>query len=122
MKVFTSILLIVALSGCSAMDAFKLLTPDSSGIKANAQIGKTNQIDESLLKVNTGEGPQTADAIVNNKQSSTVAEQITNTNIPMSFMLIFGFACWVSPSPQRVGRNLTNFILMLFGKGNLPKE
>lgn len=116
------LLLILLLSGCSALNPLDLLKP-SSGIEAKAQIGKTNQIDDSLLKVNTGESTtQTADAIVNTKQESTVAEQINNTNIPMSMMLLFGFACWVSPSPQRVTRNVTNFCLMLCGRPPLPKE
>lgn len=115
-------MLVLLITSCSAMDALKMFTPDSSGIKANAQIGKTNQIDESIIKLNTGEGSQTADGIVNNRQVTEVADKIVNTNVPMAFMLLFGAACWISPSPQRVARNTVNFILMMMGKPTLPKE
>lgn len=84
-------LICVILTGCSKLG---MLLPTGGGVAANGQIGK-----ENTQEVISNDTEITADTVT----------QITNTDIPLEFMLLMILG-WLAPSPAEIWRGFLKLI------------
>lgn len=102
-KFVTAALLALTLTSCSALDAIDVLNPAKPSIEVNAQVGKTNELEKSNIKAESGktEIRQDADEISNDTSySADTIKQITQ-NVPIEYLLIIVLlAGWAIPSPN----------------------
>ena len=102
-KFVTATLLAITLTSCSALDAIDILNPAKPSIEVNAQVGKTNELEKSNIKAESGktEIRQDADEISNDTSySADTIKQITQ-NVPIEYLLIVVLlAGWAIPSPK----------------------
>lgn len=85
--VFLSGVLLVFLTGCTAMDAIKAVNPlaEDKGIHATAQIGKTNQSDSSKSLIKTDNQTE------NTFKADKIGKVDQSTNIPWWIAVMVAF-------------------------------
>lgn len=102
-KFVTATILVLTLTSCAALDAIDILKPAKPSIGVSAQVGKTNEMEKSNIKAESGktEIRQDAEEISNDTSySAETIKQITQ-NVPIEYLLIVVLlAGWAIPSPK----------------------
>lgn len=99
MRTYILLWMVLMVNSCSTLGA---LLPSKPSLEVNAQVGKTNKQNNAMVNL---EGSQ-----------KNHADTIMNTNLSVPFLILFGLACWCSPSPKSIFKGVGDFILKVSGK------